>query len=196
MRVTVASRLCKVILFIIIILCSFSRSPDEIQYNHVGGHSKEFDILTLVQSWPQISCFKLNHKNMDSKCSPCKIWDEFAWTLHGLWPFIRGGQSPFDCNPEMKYRKDSFDVTLRKRLEHEWPTYKSRAGNDAFWRHEWEKHGTCAAQLDSMNSQSKYFSKSLDLLKQYKIGQILRRGGIVSGFTYELKTVMSVIQES
>ena len=31
--------------------------------------------------------------------------------------------------------------------------------------HEWKKHGTCAAQLDALNSQRKYFGKSLDLYK-------------------------------
>lgn len=32
-------------------------------------------------------------------------------------------------------------------------------------KHEWEKHGTCAAQLDALDSQRKYFGKGLDLYK-------------------------------
>ena len=30
---------------------------------------------------------------------------------------------------------------------------------DDFWKHEWIKHGTCAAQLPVLNSEHKYFQK-------------------------------------
>lgn len=34
----------------------------------------------------------------------------------------------------------------------------------SFYRkHEWEKHGTCAATLPILDSQKKYFSKTLEL---------------------------------
>lgn len=33
----------------------------------------------------------------------------------------------------------------------------------SFRKHEWEKHGTCAAQLDVLDSEKKYFGKSLEL---------------------------------
>uniref|UniRef100_A0A670I6D7 Ribonuclease T2 n=1 Tax=Podarcis muralis TaxID=64176 RepID=A0A670I6D7_PODMU len=33
-------------------------------------------------------------------------------------------------------------------------------------KHEWEKHGTCAAMLESLNSEEKYFSKALELYKR------------------------------
>lgn len=32
-------------------------------------------------------------------------------------------------------------------------------------KHEWEKHGTCVAQLDALDSQKKYFGKGLELYK-------------------------------
>lgn len=38
-------------------------------------------------------------------------------------------------------------------------------------KHEWEKHGTCAAQLDVLNSQKKYFGKSLDLYKELSLNR-------------------------
>lgn len=38
-------------------------------------------------------------------------------------------------------------------------------------KHEWEKHGTCAAQLEALNSQKKYFGKSLDLSKELALNR-------------------------
>lgn len=47
-----------------------------------------------------------------------------------------------------------------------------------FWSHEWKKHGTCAAQLDALNSQRKYFGKSLDLYKALALTSMLQKLGI------------------
>lgn len=33
----------------------------------------------------------------------------------------------------------------------------------SYRKHEWEKHGTCAAILEVLNSQKKYFGKALEL---------------------------------
>ena len=38
-------------------------------------------------------------------------------------------------------------------------------------KHEWDKHGTCAAQVDALNSEKKYFGKSLDLYKQIDLNR-------------------------
>jgi hypothetical protein len=38
-------------------------------------------------------------------------------------------------------------------------------------KHEWEKHGTCAAQVDALNSEKKYFGTSLDLYKQVNLNR-------------------------
>uniref|UniRef100_A0A8D0G708 Uncharacterized protein n=1 Tax=Sphenodon punctatus TaxID=8508 RepID=A0A8D0G708_SPHPU len=33
-------------------------------------------------------------------------------------------------------------------------------------KHEWEKHGTCAATVEPLNSQKKYFGKTLELYEK------------------------------
>lgn len=38
-------------------------------------------------------------------------------------------------------------------------------------KHEWDKHGTCAAQVDALNSEKKYFGKSLDLYRQIDLNR-------------------------
>uniref|UniRef100_A0A8C5S849 Uncharacterized protein n=1 Tax=Laticauda laticaudata TaxID=8630 RepID=A0A8C5S849_LATLA len=40
-------------------------------------------------------------------------------------------------------------------------------------KHEWEKHGTCAAELEALNSQKKYFQKTLELYRNIDLNRCL-----------------------
>ncbi|XP_015283497.1 PREDICTED: ribonuclease T2-like, partial [Gekko japonicus] len=51
-------------------------------------------------------------------------------------------------------------------------------------KHEWDKHGTCAAMLESLNSQKKYFSKALELYEKLDLNSYLLKLGIKPGNTY------------
>lgn len=53
-----------------------------------------------------------------------------------------------------------------------------------FWRYEWNKHGTCAASLPSLNSELQYFKQGLDWSKQYQLTDLLNKGGIVPNKSY------------
>ncbi|NXA53129.1 RNT2 Ribonuclease, partial [Nothocercus julius] len=88
------------------------------------------------------------------------------WTIHGLWP--NKGE---DCN-----RTWHFNVTEIKDLMSDmrrcWPdVLHSSQNRTQFWKHEWDKHGTCAATLQILNSQKKYFGKALELYKQIDLNR-------------------------
>ena len=65
---------------------------------------------------------------------------------------------PFNCNNEL-----SFDSTalqpIMELLRIEWTVIHRNAAEFYFWDHEWSKHGTCALQLEPLNSQLKFFSQ-------------------------------------
>uniref|UniRef100_F6XNT7 Ribonuclease T2 n=1 Tax=Equus caballus TaxID=9796 RepID=F6XNT7_HORSE len=81
-------------------------------------------------------------------------------------------------------------------MVHHWPTTVCKEIENAcsdppdywtihgLWKHEWEKHGTCAAQLDVLNSQKKYFGKSLDLYKELSLNSMLQKLGIKPSINY------------
>jgi len=76
------------------------------------------------------------------------------WTLHGLWPGgVRG------CSDET-FATSLIDAGLQEALAAKWPTCRRGQDNAAFWKHEWEEHGTCTGL-----SQQGYFLRSLELLK-------------------------------
>ncbi|KFO20783.1 Ribonuclease T2 [Fukomys damarensis] len=77
-----------------------------------------------------------------------------------------------------------------------WPDIKHPLNGSRFWRHEWEKHGTCAAQLDALDSEKKYFGKSLVLYKQIDLTSVLQKFGIEPSINYyhgeEVQTISQI----
>ena len=49
--------------------------------------------------------------------------------------------------------------SIKKELEEKWHSYEKSKDND-FWKHEWEKHGSCMfTEMDELD----YFKKTLEL---------------------------------
>uniref|UniRef100_A0A087WZM2 Ribonuclease T2 n=1 Tax=Homo sapiens TaxID=9606 RepID=A0A087WZM2_HUMAN len=66
-----------------------------------------------------------------------------------------------------------------------WPdVIHSFPNRSRFWKHEWEKHGTCAAQVDALNSQKKYFGRSLELYRELDLNSVLLKLGIKPSINY------------
>lgn len=82
-----------------------------------------------------------------------------CFTIHGLWPSKLSGHHQLNCFCE-KFNGSEIKHLL-PRLEQFWPSlYKG--DNEAFWSHEWHKHGSCAASVPELSSQAKYFNWALD----------------------------------
>ena len=91
---------------------------------------------------------------------PCRT----DFTIHGLWPDYDDGSYPSFCsstrfNPSMV-------SDLLPDLKAEWPTYAARGGA-TFWKHEYEKHGTCATA--TFPDEHEYFAGVLALNQQYNL---------------------------
>jgi len=81
-----------------------------------------------------------------------------------------------------------------------WSSYKG--DNNAFWAHEWSKHGTCVSTLAPSCSSNfvanqdvyNYFSKALGLRSQYNLYQALAAKGITPGSNPNVADIHSAIQ--
>ena len=81
------------------------------------------------------------------------------WTVHGIWPSVnKGPLGPFNCNNSIHFDPKSLEPIMDK-LNVQWTDVHKNAQKDDFWKHEWTKHGTCAIQLEAINTELKYFSK-------------------------------------
>ncbi|XP_076359288.1 ribonuclease Oy-like isoform X6 [Tachypleus tridentatus] len=101
------------------------------------------------------------------------------WVIHGLWPNSLTPPNPSYCN-----KSSPFDMKMIQPLIHDlgkdWPNFFVHHKDSSFWKHEWEKHGTCATFLPALSSEKLYFAKSLELKEQYDLIEIFTGRGIVS----------------
>ena len=81
----------------------------------------------------------------------------YGYSIHGLWPDYGNGTYPQYC------KKVHFDIQTLKPIMDDlicyWPEDKGKR-EGSFWRHEYEKHGSC---VFSEMTEYDYFKKVLDL---------------------------------
>ncbi|XP_071995614.1 ribonuclease T2-like [Engystomops pustulosus] len=118
--------------------------------NHTGWSK-----LILVHQWPVTVC-----KMAERHCGHLPNY----WTLHGLWP-----DKAAMCNSSWPLDISNIQDLLAE-MNKWWPDVLHPNCSD-FWKHEWIKHGTCAASLSSLNSQHKYFSKGLELYSRLDLNR-------------------------
>jgi len=144
----------------------------EIKHREPKKLSTNFDYLILRQIWPATSCmFPGEHT-----CAIAK--NITTWVVHGLWPSIKTEIGPAFCNKSLPFNFDSIKWLLPRMLKF-WPNLYTNTPLDSFWKHEWEKHGTCALGLPQIKSESDYFNLTLGLRDDYDFGSILELKSIV-----------------
>ncbi|TSN48503.1 Ribosomal protein S6 kinase alpha-3 [Bagarius yarrelli] len=144
-----------------------------------GAHRKEWTKLILTHHWPQTFCTIEN-------CTANFTY----WTLHGLWP-----NTGAECNVSWHFNASLIEDLLPE-MRTFWPDLL-RPKSTSFWKHEWSKHGTCAAKEEAMDTQHKYFSKALELYHKLDLDSVLKKSNIIpSKNYYKLTDVEASINNS
>ncbi|XP_063163697.1 ribonuclease T2 [Candoia aspera] len=131
-------------------------------------HPHKWEKLYLVHQWPVTVCMMNSNQCKDPP---------MYWTIHGLWP-----DRAEECNKSWHFNVSELKDFMGDMREY-WPDIL-HTNRTNFWKHEWEKHGTCAAELETLNSQKKYFEKTLELYRKIKLNSFLLKVGIKPGSTY------------
>lgn len=84
---------------------------------------------------------------------------EEGWSIHGLWPQNADNSYPSYC------RIVTFDIILLQSIIDELNKYwcSNMEKNEDFWKHEWEKHGSC---MFNQCDEYHYFKRALLLYKK------------------------------
>jgi len=97
-------------------------------------------------------------------------------------PSIKTEIGPQYCNKSLPFNFNTIKPLLPLLLEF-WPNLYTNTPLESFWKHEWEKHGTCALNLPQIRSEFDYFNVSLNLRNLYDFGPVLSQLSIVPSDT-------------
>ena len=136
----------------------------------------------------------------------CHVWQEKSpihecnlpknkeWSIHGLWPSKNQSWGPVFCDKSTKFVLEDLD-SIRSELDVKWvDVFKgNKLGN--LWKHEWSKHGTCALNISSINSQLEYFQAGLKLFKKHNLKEILEKVEIRPGNKYDYDDLLSGLKK-
>lgn len=152
--------------------------------------SNEFDVLIFTQRWPLTACFLWKESSETHSCSLPKR-DE--WTIHGIWPTKYNTMGPEFCNRSLPFNASAL-APLQSQLRENWIDIQNGSNPNSFWKHEWNKHGTCAVAIKSLNNEFNYFQEGLKLLDKYNMIDVLAKANILPGKKYMVENMLLGIQ--
>lgn len=116
----------------------------------------------------------------------------------GIWPTKYHIIGPVFCNESWVFDMDKIGP-IEDEMKEKWINIEKNTPLDGLWKHEWEKHGTCAAsQLKQVDNELKYFQQGLDFLDRFSITTLLSQTYIKPGIdlAYPLEEIHSALMRS
>lgn len=175
------------ILILALIFCVELSQPIHTRAEH------SWDLIIFTQSWPPTVC-KIWSDNKPSHT--CNLPSPEHWSIHGIWPTKLGTKGPAFCNKTWLFDPEQVKP-IEDDLEKLWINVEEGTSTYSFWAHEWNKHGTCAAQIPHFDAEIKYFSQGLDWIGNYTMSTILKESGVVpmDSEEYQLKDFYDAIKK-
>uniref|UniRef100_A0A7S0RVF5 Uncharacterized protein n=1 Tax=Pyramimonas obovata TaxID=1411642 RepID=A0A7S0RVF5_9CHLO len=153
-----------------------------------------WDYMMLVQQWPVELC------EMSGRSHNCVLPPK-GWTIHGLWPDYdpskpHTARYPQYCDNTIKFTESKV-ADLETKLDSYWPNCFLDTPHTDLWKHEFEKHGTCAMESPKISDEHDYFSTALKLREEIDFGAMFEKAGIVpsASATYTLEQVVAAVKE-
>ncbi|KAJ2950179.1 hypothetical protein O0L34_g11537 [Tuta absoluta] len=159
-----------ILVFLVVFVSLDYVQPTNVHQDH------PFDLLIFTQQWPQTLCKEWKQKDSTHTCTFPSNPD--SWTIHGVWPTKLHTIGPAFCNRSWHFDPEAVRP-IEAPLKELWTNIENEPNPYGFWTHEWSKHGTCAAVLEPLNSEFKYFSNGLNWMKKYSMTNILSSNNII-----------------
>lgn len=144
--------------------------PRQSSYRDHCKTNYKFDYVQLTLMWAPGAC--------STSPKECVRVENRYFTVHGMWPTLRGTQEPSDCCFD-----NTFDIRALQPilpiLDQYWFSYYDAHSNKGFWSHEWLKHGTCSRDIESLRGEARYFGNTVQIARQLPILESLNSSNIV-----------------
>lgn len=116
----------------------------------------------------------------------------------GIWPTKYHQIGPLYCNESWIFDLDKISP-IEDELKEKWINIEKNTPLDGLWKHEWEKHGTCAApHVKQLSNELKFFQQGMDFLDRFSITTLLSQTYIKPGIdlAYPLEEIHSALKRS
>lgn len=130
-----------------------------------------YDFFAFVTRWTGTACLSTRANEPPPLHDVPK--NVAAFSIHGAWPTNYDGTWPSFCNNSYPFKWNEIQ-DLKSLLDVQWPSMTGP--NPDFYKHEWEKHGTCS--LDVLPNEHSYFSASAKTNSNTGFAACLSRAGI------------------
>lgn len=148
----------------------------------------------FTQRWPLTACFVWkNQSPSKNESHSCSLPKRDEWTIHGIWPTKFHTIGPLYCN-KLPFNSSTL-APIESELKENWIDIQQGSKPYSFWKHEWDKHGTCAMTVQALNSEFKYFQVALNLLDKYNMIDVLAKANILPGNKYTVQDISKGIQK-
>lgn len=181
--------------FLLIAFTSIHSRMIDIQKLDSEEESKDWDSLVFTVQWPISTCLIWK----EGAGHTCDLPERQAWTVHGIWPTTsgKGPLGPFFCNNTRKFNPDGVKG-IRPALIRLWPNIHGQDTEDSLWKHEWDKHGTCAALDPHLSDEHLYFNQGIQWVRDYPMAKILAEKHIVPSMSvgYNVSDIFQAVKDS
>lgn len=153
--------------------------------------SNKFDVVLFTQRWPPTVCYVWKES---SKSHSCSLPKQNKWTIHGIWPTQFHNIGPEFCNKSLLFNASAL-APIENELKENWIDIQNGSKPYSFWKHEWDKHGTCAVTIKDLDSEFKYFQTGLKLLNTYNMINMLAKTNILPGKKYMIDDFLRAVEK-
>lgn len=116
-------------------------------------------MLTQLLSNVYSYFFRDNHRATEFYYLSLIKEDDECFSIHGLWPQYDEHTYPTFCH-KVDFTLEALQPIMGQ-LKNNW--YSNRGPDETFWKHEYEKHGSC---VYTPMTEFTYFQTTLDLFDQ------------------------------
>uniref|UniRef100_A0A1I7TY99 Ribonuclease T(2) n=1 Tax=Caenorhabditis tropicalis TaxID=1561998 RepID=A0A1I7TY99_9PELO len=133
-----------------------------------------FDYLMFTTIYPTAVC----RADDDSVPESCEIPDGTPqWTIHGLWPNFENGSYPQNCHGTPRHFDENLIKPIEESLVKVWPNLYPKKTIQSFWKHEYDKHGTCAQSEKLFESELAYFTEVMKVFDSIDVAKAMSSVG-------------------
>lgn len=177
---------------LIVFFLSFS-SQNELtnEENFVGEENisysfVNYDMYVFTLQWgPNFCLFSQDQESCEAKLAA--ETEKNNLSIHGLWPSLINGDKLRDCNTGDQIPITDQPIEPFLTMRQVWPSLNQNS-NDAFWTHEFNKHGFCYTNRYNLKTMD-FFNKTLELYNKYNLYRLIKDTlAIKEGQTVEFDT--------